>query len=303
MNQSRILLLIRIILSSAFLLSAISKVISPGYFEITLVDQSLLPGREAAAYATRFFVIIELTLGILFLQNNYFKKIIIPSTGLLLSGFSIYLILLILQGDDQNCGCFSSLIVMNPSEALIKNIILLGFVYYLYRKSELRLSKIYLPVFIFLFSILFVFIFSPIRSVNEFPFSKYTQFTNSGRVDLADDDVLVAVFEAACEHCMETAKTFKRIMSDVKSFPNVYVLMFSENHDDIASFNELTETNFDMTNISVDEFFDLIGNSPPRIYFLESGEVSAIWDENIEENLWAAFRNRESPILELNFEE
>lgn len=303
MNQTKIILFIRIIISSAFLLSAVSKVISPGYFEITLVDQGLLTDRAIAAYATRFFVIIELALGLLFLQNNYFKNIVLTLTGLLLSSFSVYLVYLIFQGDNQNCGCFSSMITMNPIEALIKNIVLIFFVYYMFRKSETRKSKIYLPVFILLLSMLFVFIFSPIRSVKEFPFLKYTQFTNAGRVDLADDDVLVAIFDATCDHCIETAKTFKRIMSDVKSFPKVYVLMFSEDQDDIVSFNKLTGTNFAIAKISIDEFFNLIGNSPPRVYYIEAGEVTAVWDENIEENLWDAFGNRENSILELNFEE
>lgn len=291
------------ILSSAFLLSSISKVISPGYFEITLVDQGLLASRELAAYATRIFVIIELALGLLLLQNNYYKKIILPATGILLTIFSFYLLFLSIQGDDQNCGCFSSMIEMNPIEALIKNLILLALLLYSYRMSKQKDSKILLPIAIVLTSTILVYFNSPIRSHDEFPFASFTKFSKVERIDLAEGDNLVAVFDATCEHCMETAKTINRIMEEVKIFPDIYVLMLGENSEDIKSFYDQTNTEFPTANISVDEFFDLIGNSPPRIYYLKSGVVEAIWDENIEETLWDKFANKDNPILQFNFDE
>jgi hypothetical protein len=36
-------------------------------------------------------------------------------------------------------------------------------------------------------------------------------------------------------------------------------------------------------------FFDLIGNSPPRIYHSKEGKVEIIWDENFVLNFQEAF--------------
>ncbi len=37
--------------------------------------------------------------------------------------------------------------------------------------------------------------------------------------------------------------------------------------------------------ISIDDFFELIGNSPPRFYWLENGKVHKFWDDNFIKNI------------------
>lgn len=302
MKQNHILILLKVIIAAAFILSAISKIVSPGYFEITLVDQGLLPTRDFASYATRIFIIIELALGLLILQSNYLKNLILPSVALLILVFSTYLIILIFQGDDQNCGCFSSLIFMNPIEALIKNLILLVISYYLFKKVENSSNRRNIPISMILFSIVIVLFFAPIKSADNFIFSKFSNFSQVGRVDLAEGSNLVAIFDANCEHCMETAIDIRRTQSEAKNFPKVYNLIFSENLDDIKTFQKETETNFPFHQITVDEFFDLIGNSPPRIYLLENGEIIEVMDDKFEEKLWDRFRNPENQIMNFHFE-
>jgi hypothetical protein len=57
----------------------------------------------------------------------------------------------------------------------------------------------------------------------------------------------------------------------------------------ISIFWEITGATYPYHLISETEFFDLIGDSPPRIYWLNDGEVKARWDDDFTENLRAAF--------------
>jgi len=296
LKQKKILFYFQLIISAAFLFSAISKIISPGYFEITLIDQGILPNRELASYFTRIFIIIELAIGLLFLQQNYIKKIISPTAILMLVLFIGHMLLLILQGDNDNCGCFSSVIRMNPPEAIIKNIVLLIITLFIFKFSDIGKNKIALPALMLIISIIIVLITTPIKSTDSSMFSKHTNFSNIGRVDLTDGELLIAVFDANCEHCEETAKAIKRIDDDLDELLPIYTLIFSETKSEISDFQKRTDTNFPFTRINVDEFFDLIGDSPPRIYMLNNGEIVEFWDHKIEEKIWEKFGNSDDSI-------
>ena len=117
MNKEIIIKLLRIILAAVFIFSAISKLIAPGIFEITILDQGIIESREFAAYIGRFLIGIELFLGIALLQTNYLKQFVLPSTLLTLTGFTILLLFSHFDGNANNCGCFGEVIKMSPIEA------------------------------------------------------------------------------------------------------------------------------------------------------------------------------------------
>jgi hypothetical protein len=106
---------------------------------------------------------------------------------------------------------------------------------------------------------------------------------------LTSGDKLVAVFNAECEHCQETARELGALAAKSANFPPIYVLMFSENEAAISAFAEKTHTNYPYHLISADEFFNLIGASPPRIYWLQDGKVKARWDEDFADHILMAF--------------
>jgi hypothetical protein len=133
---------------------------------------------------------------------------------------------------------------------------------------------------------------APVRRDYDGSLAKYTQFEKSGRVDLASGDKLVAVFNAECEHCQETAKELGELAAKSADFPQIYVLMFSEHDSALAAFSKKTNTNYPYHLISEGEFLDLIGNSPPRIYWLREGQIQARWDEEFAQNIMSAFNIR-----------
>lgn len=302
MNKKKILIFFQLIIAATFIFSAISKIISTGYFEITLIDQGIFSDRELASFATRIFIIVELAIGLLFLQSNYLKKIISPAAIFLLVLFIGYMIILIVLGDNDNCGCFSSVLKMNPLEAIVKNIFLLAITLFVYNYSNKKQNNKIIPASLLLLSIIIVFIASPIKSGDEFPFTKYTNFENEGRVDLAEGEKIIAVFDATCDHCLETAQSLKRFDSELEHFPLTYLLIFGESDIDIKNFMSEADINYPYHKINIDVFFDLIGSVPPRLYLLKDGEIAEVWDEGIEEKLWAKFGEKENSYFELNVE-
>ena len=292
MNKEIIIKLLRIILAAVFIFSAISKLIAPGIFEITILDQGIIESRELAAYIGRILIAVELFLGIALLQANFLKQVVLPATLLTLTGFTILLLFSHFDGNSNNCGCFGEFIKMSPLEAIIKNIFLIVLGIFVFQSTDKNSNKLYIPIVILFISIGFVFTFAPIKSYKDLVFSKYIDFENEGRVDLTEGDKLVAIFFIDCEHCMETANEIITLENETSKLEDFYILFSGEESDSVKHF--LAEANIEhpYLRIPIEDFFDLIGNAPPRIYWLQNGEIKEYWDDN--------FRNKLSRYLNLS---
>ena len=123
---------------------------------------------DFAVFFSRILIGIEFALGILLLQNNYLRRIVIPATILMLVVFTTHLTIDTIQngGNSGNCGCFGSLLPMTPIEAIIKNvvaIILLAVYLYIVPKITNEKSNFWVLSTITFASILMVFMAAPIQ--------------------------------------------------------------------------------------------------------------------------------------------
>ncbi len=131
-KNTTLIWILRAIIAILFIFSAISKLFPIGAFEKQLVDLGITNWCFAPIFA-RGIIAFELFLGLSFLQNHFFKKFIIPMTAGLLVVFIIHLSWQIAKtGNSGNCGCMGQLIPMTPLEAIIKNIVSLGIIFYIY---------------------------------------------------------------------------------------------------------------------------------------------------------------------------
>lgn len=163
---------IRIIISFLFLISAVAKLYPSPYFAISTFEvKQLYPmgfSEDVAVFFSRILIGIELALGILLLQNNYLRRIIIPATILMLVVFTTHLTIDTIQngGNSGNCGCFGSLLPMTPIEAIIKNvvaIILLVIYLYVVPKITNEKSNFWVLTTVTFASILTLFMIAPIQ--------------------------------------------------------------------------------------------------------------------------------------------
>lgn len=282
--------ILRLLFALSFLFSAYTKFVAPGYFEITLMDQGIASSRELAAHLTRFFIGLEFALGVLLFFPYYTKKVVLFSIGLL-GVFSLHLAYLFFLGDNENCGCFGEMISMNPAQSLLKNAILLSVAFWLYFKKEKETQS--KPIYLVFAAIIVasMWLFLPLPGKDAQKFNAFTSFVGEGRVDLIQGEVLVAVFNLDCEHCQEAATALGQLI-DEQQLPPIYVLYFQEGSTSVSEFETITETNFPHTFIDTDTFFNLIGASPPRVYYLKHGEVQQTWDHDIKEGLRRHFFSR-----------
>ena len=138
MKKENISWILRLIISALFILSAVAKLYPSPYFAISTFEvKQLYPlgfSENFAPYFSRILIGIEFALGIAILLKDYLKKITIPATILLLAVFTIHLTYTtFISGNSGNCGCFGELIPMTPVEAIIKNIIAIGLLVWLFK--------------------------------------------------------------------------------------------------------------------------------------------------------------------------
>lgn len=273
----------RVLLGIVFIFSAYTKFVGPGFFEITLIDQGLLSSRGQAQHAARFLIGFEFALGLLMLFPYYTKQLM-AIANLMLIGFTIHLGYLWAIGDNENCGCFGEMISMSPAESIAKNILMLAVSVWLWIKSSSKATNQAILFGGAMIIITSMWVFLPIPDQSEFPVNQYTNFSSVGRTDLSSGEKLVAILNLDCEHCQELSVELGK-MNKTNKLPDVYAFYFKEGETTVEQFEQITNTSFPYVEIDVNTFFDLIGESPPRVYVLNDGAVDAIIDEDIANTL------------------
>ena len=178
MSKNNIAWGIRIIISFLFLLSAVAKLYPSPYFAISTFEvKQLYPmgfSEGFAPYFSRILIGIEFALGFLLLQKNFLRKIVIPATILLLAVFTTHLTIetFVNGGNSGNCGCFGSLLPMTPIEAIIKNVVAIALLIWLFiilPKSSERGHNFWVLNSVTLASILALFMVAPIQPIEVKP--------------------------------------------------------------------------------------------------------------------------------------
>jgi hypothetical protein len=136
MLKKILLTLLCILMGGVFIFSAWTKLDPIEPFEYTFVDLGI--GKwYMAPFIARALIALEFFIGFSLLLNIRLKKITYKLGIATLLIFCIYLILqIVLVGNKGNCGCFGTMITMTPMQALIKNIIMLGAFFILYKYHE-----------------------------------------------------------------------------------------------------------------------------------------------------------------------
>jgi len=135
--QRTLTLGLRVLLAGMFFLSAIAKLYPSATLALgTFEAKQLIPmgfDETVAQYFSRILIGCELALGFGLLLPHYFKRLVLPLSFLMLFVFSAQLTYeIITVGNKGNCGCFGALLPMTPLQALVKNILAMGMLIYLY---------------------------------------------------------------------------------------------------------------------------------------------------------------------------
>ncbi len=248
--MKNITLISRILISALFLLSAVAKLYPTPLYGITKVfeEGQLIPmgfSEGFAPFLSRLIIGFEFFIAFAILQSHYIKKLVIPSTILLLTVFCIDLSIDIFGGVDENCGCFGQLIPMTPTEAFIKNIFTILILIFIYRNvndrensSFLLLFNGYLIISVLMFSLLPIATNSSNKQVSTFSEYVDTEF------NINDGKKILCFFDAGCDHCMDAAKSLTKIGKELPSFADVHIIFSDTEEEKIPDFLEYSGSQF-----------------------------------------------------------
>ena len=211
--RKNIELLFRVLLSFMFLLSAVAKLYPSPHFALTTFEiKQLLPmgfSEVTAAYFSRTLIGCELALGILLMQPHYYRRLVLPISFLILFIFSAHLTYeIIATGNNGNCGCFGALLPMTPLQAVIKNIIGMGLIGYLYKATEKQRDKMnftFVTTITFA-SILLIYMVGPMRQI--------TTAVEDTEEEMVDEELLE---EETLEDTLTVSTTSGTVVKDPKT--------------------------------------------------------------------------------------
>jgi hypothetical protein len=304
--QRTITLGLRILLAGMFFLSAIAKLYPSAALALgTFEAKQLIPmgfNEEFAQYFSRILIGCELALGVGLLQPHYFKRLVLPLSFLMLFVFSSQLTYeIITVGNKGNCGCFGALLPMTPVQALVKNILAMGMLVYLFMvsKKEDDERNHFLILTIILASILSVFMVGPMQqktkitpviqgTINEadtattvvdttakttdpkvvkdsIPEIKEPKAKKSGFSNLFPDidkgKKILCFFAPGCDHCKETAKQLTKMRKSIPGFPEVRIVFMDEEAELIPDFFAFAGSDYTYLVLDVVSFWKTLGNS------------------------------------------
>ena len=276
-------LAVRLLLGAFFVVSAIAKWVDIDHFEIHVFSYNLL-SLNASFLVARLVIVAELLVGI-GLMSDIWHRFVNACTLLMLVGFTLFLGYAALVGRTDNCQCMGSLLEMNPVQSMLKNALLLLFLWIAMHAPEWRWHPkwwLWLPVVLAVPTTLFI-----VSAPDNWLFGSEDEVFNAdalreaivddgqlGPLDLDEGKHVVAFVTAGCQFCRMADQKLSSIWQrhELDSASLVYLVYTKDST--IAPLS-LNDTSFQRPAFTVDkETFMLITyGQRPMVMLMEEGEV------------------------------
>jgi len=272
-----------------FIFSGYTKLYPIEPFEYTFVDLGI-GGWKLAPFIARFMIGLEFFIGLLLIFGLYIKRITIKLTLGSLVFFSIYLLFIIIKtGNNGNCGCFGTAIVMSPLQALIKNGILIVFSFVIYKYYDginyhKYGKKILIATFISAFAMPHILNYVDLDYSSSYLSKKENQYKleldsvyNNAKIhtppkSLSKGKHIIAFMSLTCSHCRTAAKKL-RLIKEQNSSISIYLILNGD-YEKIQTFFEDTKArNIDYCVLNGSSFIYLAGYRLPTIYMVNNSVV------------------------------
>ena len=287
-NHSKSIWVLRILFCLFFLLSAFSKVYPKPDIAIHLFEKSqfLTLGIPlcTSTWLSRLLISLEFTIAIGFIIPFFFRRITLPLSILVLIFFTLYLTyeVLILGKKDGNCGCFGQLIPMTPPVSLIKNIVALIPLFYIFYKRDNIQEK---SKSIFIYFIGYILAFSTLVIISpKVCFGKKEETIVKPKLSpavnalikdfptITEGKKVLCYFSPTCSHCMKTAETLNKLKS--KTGIEEHFIVFMNESDVESKIKKFLSSTGIKADYKVIEFIDFPSDTdPPAVLVLKDGVI------------------------------
>lgn len=271
-----------------FIISAILKLLGMAAFEMYLYEFQVV-SFEVAAVFSRLIVAAELAVGIALLANIKWADYV---AGGMLLAFSLFLIVLIKEGNTGNCHCMGEVFDLSPDKSISKNLLMLTLLFWGHRKAnyfkQSKKSWIITVVAIGLVSLISVFALNRpdfMRLVKEREYSqeKLKEMLAEKFPSALEGEKVVCVLSTHCGHCKMAARRLEGIFARNEWKDDEILTVFSDPklttepiEASIDSF--FIDTKVKRRNVISMDQDTLYYVSPrvPTIFRLKDGEVQKI---------------------------
>ena len=217
--------ILRITVGLVFIVSAVAKLFPVEPFELILIDLKVT-NWLLVPFVSRTIIAVELCLGLSILFNTWFNNIIYYLAQVALFLFSGYLIyLLITKGNVSDCGCFGKWLTLSPLQSLLKNIVLILFLFLIKKERYSIGLKWVFPSIVLVGSFVAVFWVNKVglqnvqgKDINE-PIDLSALpalYGKQEKVNFQEGKKLVIFFSAHCGHCTSAAYRLAHLVKDKK---------------------------------------------------------------------------------------
>ena len=278
---------VRILIGCVFIASAVLKYIAIDVFDLYIYEHALF-NLNLTATLTRLLIAAECALGILLITNIYIRFTYII-TFLFLIGFTIYLVLqpFLFDVSLENCYCFGDKIVLNHTQSIVKNIILMLFLLLIninfYKKKSYEFWIFILIACASMFGFMLIsapdYLYSKIHDTEvriDVPLFD-TALKSTGRYeDFIHGRKIVCMYSDKCKYCKKSASKLDKIMKQ-NQIDESYMKCVFWNLSDSTHIHAFYKDNriepIDYVIFPVDTFLTITKGKMPLILFLEEGCV------------------------------
>jgi thiol-disulfide isomerase/thioredoxin len=278
-----------VLLGLVYIFSAYSKLFPVEPFEYTFVDIGI-SNWKLSPFLARTVIGLEFFIGLLFLFQLGVRSFTSKLSIGLLSFFSVYLvILLIINGNNSNCGCFGEMLPMTPLESILKNVLLIGISIVLLKwgyELNYRRAKKWVIIGLALIAASYPYVRnrvdlnyseSYLQSKENRYFMPLDSLIKSATVNKVPEDLkkgkhVIAFLSSTCPHCKIAAIKLRIMKEKNPDLPLYFVINGLD--ENIQRFREYTKcTNVPWTKLNGKNFVYLAGLELPTIVLVNDQQV------------------------------
>lgn len=272
-----------------FIYSGYTKLNPIEPFEFTFVDLGIA-GWRTAPFMARFFIGLEFLIGILLIFGLYIKRFTIFLTSGTLIFFTIYLsIIIFINGNNGNCGCFGNAISMTPLQAIIKNLVMLATCFLMYKyNSGFNYGKI--GKWLIIVFVIGSFTTPHVLNYVDFEYSSSYLTKKEDHFKLELDSLyknakinippstlsqgkhIIAFMSMTCSHCRIAAKKMRLMKEKNKDLP-IYFVLNGDTNKIKPFFEDTRASNIKYTILNGKSFVYLAGLNMPAIFLINNSIV------------------------------
>jgi thioredoxin-related protein len=304
--------IVRYGIGSMFIIAAILKLISIDEFELYIYSFDILNFLLTTLFS-RLLIAGELVLGLLLVFKMCYKFTWRATLSVQIV-FTLFLAYVLVFRNDSNCHCFGELVELSPLESIIKNIVVIGGLFFIktQRRRDAETQSKFVKKILLVAAVIIPFVVTPMDSVYKMIYSSekeistvdfYQTLDKVVKMDFVDNDIvfdstaqikmdgkqMVVIVSSGCKYCRLGVKKLSMMMrkNDIKS-DNVKIFIWGS-REGILNFKDETLTDdFSYWHIMPHEAVDITLGRFPTFIILEEKEIVNISDfRDIDESFFS----------------